>query len=110
MKEQITRKEVNRRFRKVYSAGYCELQFLFKYEDPIYYTCGGYGWDADIYTFGDIAIVTGYRPFGVPLEWAMVQEYEGSARAIYSDYCISYSEKERRIKALLKRFIDEITE
>ena len=43
---------------------YCALQSLLRYEEPEAYTSGTYGWNADVYGFAGIAIVTGYRPFG----------------------------------------------
>lgn len=47
------------------SLGYCEYQDIFRYLDANAYTCGLYGWNADVYEVGgNFAIVTGYRPFG----------------------------------------------
>lgn len=44
--------------------GYCVNQRLIARFTPRFYTCGVYGWNADIYDFGNFAICTGYRPFG----------------------------------------------
>ena len=46
------------------TVGYCNLQNLFESVEPDYYTCGVYGWYADVYTNGNLAIVTGCVPFG----------------------------------------------
>lgn len=47
------------------SLGYCDYQDVFGWLDADAYTCGVYGWNADIYEVGgNFAIVTGYRPFG----------------------------------------------
>ena len=46
------------------TVGYCDLQSLFEGVDPDCYTCGVYGWNADVFTNGGLAVVTGYRPFG----------------------------------------------
>ena len=48
----------------IYKVGYCELQNELKNIEPDYYTCGVYGWNADIYIMSDFIICTGYRPFG----------------------------------------------
>lgn len=46
--------------------------------DGRYYTAGVYGWNADIYDIGGgIALVTGYRPFGVRLADDQVLEQYG---------------------------------
>ena len=44
--------------------GYCDLYYLLVYQRKVGYTCGTYGWNSDIYFLGDVAISTGYRPFG----------------------------------------------
>ena len=85
--------------------GYCDYQDVFKYLDANAYTCGVYGWNADIYEVGgNFAIVTGYRPFGKcrlviredALEEikALVQEYTTSA--------MGSEELKGRIKDIIK--------
>lgn len=63
-KQRTTIKYIKQNFKKIIKVGYCELQFFLKNQKPEYYTAGVYGWNADIYIFKDIALVTGYRPFG----------------------------------------------
>lgn len=48
----------------VISVGYCKLQNLLKFHNPIAYTSRIEGWAADVYDFGNTAIVTGNAPFG----------------------------------------------
>ena len=83
MKTQITKKEVLANF-NVYAVGYCELQIAFKVAEmePIYYTAGVYGWNADVYILKGSAIVTGYRPFGEKLDPLKVKEVERYAKEI----------------------------
>ena len=65
MKYQTTKKAIMEHYPRVISVGYCNLQTLLAYQTPVAYTCGTYGWNADVYDFGAGAvIVTGYRPFG----------------------------------------------
>ena len=69
-----------------YSVGYCDLQYLFSFKNPIAYTCGVYGWNADVYEVDNVAIVTGYRPFGIHVPHELVKKYEDYARGVvYGD-------------------------
>ena len=55
-----------------YAVGYGDLQNLFRFENPVAYTCGVYGWNSDIYLLkNNTYISTGYRPCGYHLkdEW-----------------------------------------
>ncbi len=64
---------------KVYSVGYCDLQHLFNYENPVFYNSGTYGWNFDVYIFDRIAICTGYRNLGAHIDYKIVKEYEKKA-------------------------------
>ena len=108
MKFRTTRKAVKENFYKVISVGYCSLQKLLTYETPIAYTCGVYGWNADIYAFGNVAIVTGYRPFGRDIPATIVRKYEEQARAVGGDYSRPYEERREAVGALLAEFIKEL--
>lgn len=63
-KQRTTIKYIKQSFKKIIKVGYCKLQFFLKNQKPEYYTAGVYGWNADVYIFKGIALVTGYRPFG----------------------------------------------
>lgn len=64
MKFKTTRQYVCNQMPIVIGFGYLELENILKYFEPIAYTVGLYGWNADIYTPSQtVAIVTGYRPF-----------------------------------------------
>lgn len=71
---KLKEKEVKENY-KCYSIGYCEAQDLLSLEGVNFYTAGVYGWNADIYIFGNTAIVTGYRPFGESLDFDIVNKY-----------------------------------
>ena len=84
------------------SIGYCELETLLKYESPVAFTCSKtYGWRADVYVFGNVAIVTGYAPFGKHIIYDVVQKYEDKS------YTINNKEDMRK---LIDRFIKEALE
>lgn len=61
----VTRKYLRSSFTNIISVPYCDLEDLLRYETPLWYTSGLYGWNADVYLIDiDTIIVTGYRPFG----------------------------------------------
>lgn len=80
-KERTTKVFINHNFKKIIEVGYCDLQLFLKHESPKYYTRGIYGWNADIYTFGDIALCTGYRPFGnIKLKSDVIKDLENKSK------------------------------
>lgn len=110
MKFKTTKKAVKDGYWKCISVGYCDLQYLLQFKSPVAYTCGVYGWNADIYDFGNIAIVTGYRPFGIHIDYDIVRKYNDLAKDFISDYNIDYEERKRRADALLEDFISDALE
>lgn len=109
MKFKTTKKAMNKGFFTV-SVGYCNLQDLLAYEEPVAYTSGVYGWNADIYTFGNIAIVTGYRPFGNVrgVDYEMIRKYETAAREIRCNAGLDYDRKKQAVQNLLADLLGEI--
>lgn len=110
MKYRTTNKTVKTSYEKVYKIGYCHAQMLLRFENPIAYTAGKYGWNSDIYDFGSVAISTGYRPTGDGVDYEIVNQYEEQAEKINYDYLKSYEEQEQATKKLLTAFIAEISE
>ncbi len=86
--------------------GYCELQNLLKGVDRNAYTSGVYGWNADIYDFGGVTIVTGYRPFGK--RYISAEKYEKQADAVSCDLNLDYDKKMKKIATIRKRFIEKL--
>lgn len=82
MKIKTTRKSINETFSRVCCVPYCSMQYLTMDIAPMAYTCGVYGWNADIYAFGSTAIVTGYRPFGKEIEKAVINSFENRAKEL----------------------------
>ena len=109
MKIKATQKEF-RNNDNIIKLSYCEAQYLLKGIEPIYYTCGVYGWNADIYYFNNYYIVTGYRPFGkIQPKYDTTRKYEIEASKIYNS-CNgeSWEVKAKKINKLLEDFINEI--
>lgn len=89
--------------------GYCELQNLLQFAEPVAYTAGVYGWNADIYQIGRYAIVTGYKPFGnLKPSWKIVDVYNNAARHILKKENLSFENKKEEIQKLLQEFIEEV--
>lgn len=107
-KMKTTKKAIMASFPRVYAVGYCRLQSLFSYVEPSFYTCGTYGWNADVYSFGDTAIVTGYRPFGKSVPFDIEEKYESRAMKIMEEYGWQYEECKTRLNDLIAEFLEEI--
>lgn len=69
-KIKTTRGEMYRYFGKknIICVGYCGLRQITNEFPATYYTCGVYGWNADVHVISNdypsFAICCGYRPFG----------------------------------------------
>lgn len=101
MKTKVTKKQVMSYNSNVLEVGYCGLQSLLGRFSPQYYTCGVYGWNADIYEIDNMCICTGYRPFGnVKLDCKEInrvnKEYE-----VMKEKNLPYEEETNEIKKLL---------
>lgn len=104
MKYRTTQKEIKNNFGLVYKVGYCELQNLFNYTNAESYTCGVYGWNADIYSYGGTAIVTGYRPFGKPLPREIYKPFEQKAEKIIYGDSVAWDKKKEELDKLVIEF------
>lgn len=84
-KQHTTIKYIKKVWGNVYYCGYCELQDIMRYEEPIYYNSGVYGWNCDIYCDfkRDIAITTGYRNMtGKRIPSELIEKYSNIAKSI----------------------------
>lgn len=112
-KIKATKKEIMKGY-KCIEVGYCDLSRLLTFRGATAYTCGVYGWNADIYTFSDIegcrnyAIVTGDRPFGdIKPDYKIIRKYEKKAEILHKKYCCDKLRK--KLDKLIKEFIEEVT-
>lgn len=117
---QTTAKNILANYNTIIFTGYCNLQHLLQYENPIAYTAGIYGWNADIYTVNNIAICTGYRPFGnIRPNYDITRKYDDLAREIINapykdklntmtDYTTEANNRREKLTALLNEFITEV--
>lgn len=118
-KTKTTAKAIKESYKKCYSAGYCDLQFLLSCTEPLYYHAGVYGWDYDVYIIDDVAIFTGYRypSSGIKhIPYEVAEKYDKYAKKIidanydYTDFA-NHSYKYKFVLSVLKNLInDMITE
>jgi hypothetical protein len=104
MKFEVTKKEMRRE--EVYSVGYCALQYLLRYENPIAYSHGVYGWACDYYKVEGAYICTGYNPIGKVADYKMIKKYEAKAEKIITK--IAYEKQKTLLSHLLKNLIKEL--
>ena len=117
MKYKTTKKEVKSNYRSIIRLGAVELYYLLKFTEPVAYTSGVYGWNADIYDLGNVAIVTGYRSFGnITPDYDVVEKYNQLGKEIYEeehdqtkDWNEEDENKKNRLNKLIKEFIKEVT-
>lgn len=111
MKYKTTKKAVMNGYSNIICVGYCNLQSLLRCESERAYTTRREGWAADIYDFGNTAIVTGYAPFGnIRPGWELCQKYEHAAEKVNCDYSLSWEERKNKLQELIKTFIEEVTQ
>lgn len=105
MKIKTTRKEIlNGYF--CYQSGYCALVNLLYFKKPTAYTSGINGWNADVYTFDNVAIVTGYLPFGQHIPYDLVEKYENYAQDVLRSGK-TYDDKKAILDKAITSFIKE---
>lgn len=110
MKTKITRNRVYEEYPYVIECGYCALQNLLSCMEPRHYTCGVYGWNADVYAVSlDVAIVTGYRPFGKYNGNKLAREYDKRAEAINAEFRWGdYEKRKAEFEKLIAEYVAEV--
>jgi len=99
MKFKATRKEMKEGFYKIISVGYCDLQNLLSYENPIAYSTRVEGWACDYYDINGVCICEGYSPIAeqhMKSDYNVIKEFDNKASG--------KSAEEKRV--LLKEFIN----
>ena len=118
MKFKTTSKAIKNGYgtKYLFKTGYCALQNLFYYDNPIAYTSGMYGWNFDLYDIEGVGICTGYRGMvGQQIDYAVVKKYDDKACEIvykmkndnqtWEEYD---TWKKQAIEELKKQFIKEL--
>jgi hypothetical protein len=93
---------------RIISVPYCALQSLLRYTEATAYTSGVNGWNCDIYDVNGVALVTGYRPFGKPVDRELVNHFEKRAREeLEAEYPRSWKLLKSALHNLLVQFVKE---
>lgn len=117
MKYVSTKKNIVAHYgmRNIIEVPYADLQNLLRYEDAEAYTSGVYGWNADVYGFGNRAICTGYRPFGgIKPSREVIRKYDDAARALFTRKTCkgftstTFEELKTELRALADAFVLEV--
>lgn len=110
-KIRLTKKSLNTDYWNILGTGYCNLQFLLKFQEPFAYSTRAEGWACDYYNVDGVLISTGYSPMKskrVRSCYELEHEYDDIARGILEDSEISWEEKEEKVNRLLRQFIERI--
>ena len=112
MKKHTSIKEIKNNYSKIFRAGYCDLQYIFKYQEPQYYNKSLYGWNCDIYInySRDIAITTGYRNMaGQKIPDELIKKYTEKAKNILQDtFKKSYDDIKNALDENREMFLTEL--
>ena len=112
MKLKTTRKEIKNKVSSdyIWQVGYCGMQNLLHYQEPIAYTCGVYGWNFDLYEIEGVYFTTGYRNMiGKQLDYELLSKYEQQAGEIINTWGKHSADgKKELVNILLKEFIKEL--
>lgn len=111
-KTHVSMKYIRNVWRKTFCCGYCDLQYIFRYEEPAYYNSGVYGWNCDIYCDykRDIAITTGYRNMtGKRIPSEIIEKYTANAQKIIENqWEIPFDELKKALDANREKFFEEL--
>ena len=111
-KMHTTMKYIRNNWRKVFRVGYCDLQNIFRYEEPQYYNSGVYGWNCDIYCdfARDIAITTGYRNMaGQRIPSEILEKYDAIAKEILENmWRMPFDELKEKLYENRQNFLNEL--
>lgn len=110
-KYKVTIKDVRENSRNLWSAGFCELQFLLRGNEPIAYTAGASGWNFDVYRVNGFTICTGYsRMPGRRINADFAKQYDKRAERIWNNHALDYDQQNEQVEKLLKEFCDTLRE
>lgn len=82
-----------------YAFGYCDIHGIVNYRTANAYNSGIYGWNYDVYFHEEknVAIITGYRPYGFKLhDNVFIKEKNKSLTGLLSDYGYKLRDNKKR--------------
>ena len=103
-KLKVSKKSIRDNEYRIMGVGYCEMQFLLRYQNAIAYSSGVYGWSCDYYEVNGVVISTGYsyvRDKNMDSDYKLVKYYNELARTVQDNLHLSYEERVNETNALL---------
>ena len=108
MEFKVTALEILANYRNIIAIGYREAEALLRYENPIAYSAGVYGWLCDYYDIDGVCISTGYGPIGKPIDYEKLREAEKTARMILNTPGLDYESAALRVKEVLRALLADL--
>lgn len=112
MKFKTTKKAMRDNYNNILSVGYCSMQYLLKYQEPIAYSAGTNGWACDYYIIDNVLISEGYSPLNnknTTYDYDTLNKYESMAREVVYNYELSWEEQKELVNELLYKYIGEVS-
>ena len=106
---KITKTDLKNNFGIIVSCGYCELQTLLNMKNRVGYNKGVYGWNFDVFDFGGVGLITGYRTRGADVRLSMefCECWDKRARnATYEERKQILAEFERELQRIARDFVE----
>jgi len=108
MKKRITKKAARELYPHMISVGYCNLQFLLKGTDPVFYSTRREGWACDYYELpGDLCVSTGYSPIGRKVSYDLCRAYDEKAEAVFRE-TYDWDDIKGKLSELLEDFAEDV--
>lgn len=107
MKFKTSKKNITNGYSHILGTGYCSMQWLLHYKNPIAYSTRVEGWACDYYEINNVLISTGYSPVNsknVNRNYETITEYDKKAKEIICSN-IEYETKKQKVEELLNEFI-----
>ena len=111
MKYKTTKKAMKESYDRIAKIGYCNLQFLLRFQEPFAYSTRAEGWACDYYNINGILLSTGYAPIDskrTKCTYDICKKYDSAAEKILCDYSLSQEKQKEKIDNLINEFIAEI--
>jgi hypothetical protein len=109
MKLKTTKTQIKNNFITILSIGYCDIQYLTRFQSPFAYSAGVYGWQCDYYQIKNVCLSTGYSPLGQKIDYNVLRKYELKAKKILTNYDLDYKTQQKRVNKLLFDFVKKCT-
>lgn len=91
MNIRTTKTAVKKACARIYAAPYAEVSHLLPTRDACAHVSGGYGWECNIFDLAalvgmhcEVAVTTGYQPFGRDIPLELCKRFDARAEALDS--------------------------